>query len=252
MKVPQIKTVGISLLLLGLFLGFLIPLYMYFSHDVALLNTHYPQVNFSASQSPQVELKIKRPKHWVSLSDISHYGKWAIVLSEDWGFYQHQGVDFNQLKVALSDMVEVQKFRGASTITQQLVKNVFLSPERSLWRKLHEYILSQKVENALSKNKILEVYLNSIEFGPGIYGIGKATQHYFSKTPKYLTAKESAFLAMLLPSPRRYYVSFKKKKLTPFAKERVEVILTKMKIAKIISEEQLELEKRKRLSWEKN
>ncbi len=177
--------------------------------------------------------------------------KWAIILSEDWSFYQHEGLDFEQMKIALSDMVEEQKFRGASTITQQMVKNVYLNGRRTLWRKLHEIILAQKVERALEKNRILEIYLNVIEFGPGIYGIKNASDHYFQKSPKKLTPREGAFLAMLLPGPKRYYSSFQKKKLTPFARDRIQAILVKMRMGKIISPLQYEQERLARMSWEK-
>jgi monofunctional biosynthetic peptidoglycan transglycosylase len=106
------------------------------------------------------------------------------------------------------------------------------------------------VEKELSKKRILEIYLNCIEYGPGLFGIREASQHYFKKAPSDLTAKESAFLAMLLPSPKKYYVSFKKRELTKFAKSRIQAILKKMKMGKVISQEQLESELATPLSWE--
>lgn len=250
MKAPQLKTIGFSVLYVSIVVLFLCPLFMYFSHDVEVLKTQYPHIVEKKDEFPEYEIKKKRPNYWVKLNEISKYGKWAIVISEDWGFYQHNGIDLNQIKVALNEMVEDQKFRGASTITQQMVKNIFLYQERTLWRKLHEIILTQKVERVLSKSLILEMYLNCIEFGPGIYGIKKASYHYFKKHPGRLNPKEAAFLAMLLPSPKRYYQSFRKKKLTPFARERVNTILMKMRMAKIISYEQYEYEKSIPLSFE--
>lgn len=92
-----------------------------------------------------------------------------------------------------------------------MVKNVFLSSERTISRKIHELILTHKVEQVLTKDKILEVYLNCIEFGPNIYGIREASYHYFKKHPSALNPREAAFLAMLLPSPKGYYISFKRK-----------------------------------------
>ena len=148
-------------------------------------------------------------------------------------------------------MVEVKRFRGASTITQQMVKNVFLSEDRTIWRKVHEIILAQKVERVLSKRKILETYLNVIEFGPGIFGIRNASYHYFKKHPSSLIPKEAAFLAMLLPSPRRYYISFKNRKLTKFASARIDAILIKMRMGKILTPEQYQVQKISRFSWEK-
>jgi monofunctional biosynthetic peptidoglycan transglycosylase len=224
---------------------------MYFSHDVSKLNVQFPHISDSKSEEPKYVLKPGRPKSWATLKQISLYAKSAIVLSEDWAFYQHEGVDFNQMKVALSEMVEVKRFRGASTITQQMVKNVFLSESRTIWRKIHEIVLAQKVEKVLSKTKILEVYLNVIEFGPGIYGIKAAANHYFRKSPEVINAKEAAFLAMLLPSPKRYYISFRKKKLTKFARTRINAILVKMRMGKVINADEYESYKLSQLSWEK-
>jgi monofunctional biosynthetic peptidoglycan transglycosylase len=147
-------------------------------------------------------------------------------------------------------MFEITRFRGASTITQQMVKNVFLSESRTIWRKAHEIILSQKVEKVLTKDRILETYLNCIEYGPGIYGIKKAALYYFKKVPSALTPREGAFLAMLLPSPKKYSVSFRKKRLSHFAQMRVKVILKKMRMGKAITREQYESEILQKFSWE--
>lgn len=238
------------LVIIGIMMMLFSPLYMYFSHDVSQLKDKYPHLKIDSSLEVEVSIKSVKPSHWVNLKDISPFGKWAIVLSEDWAFYQHDGVDLEQMRVALSEMVASERFRGASTITQQMVKNVLLSDSRTLWRKLHEIILSQKVEKVLSKHRILELYLNSIEYGPGIYGIKNASYHYFKKHPSQINPREGAFLAMLLPSPKRYYVSFKKRQLTKFAKIRIKAILVKMRMAKIISLERYEAELNSKLSWE--
>ena len=251
MKGPNKKSmIKYTLVITGLLVLFS-PLYMYFSHDVAALNKEFPHLKINPDKSVEVEIKQGRPSHWVKLKEISSYGKWAIVLSEDWAFYQHDGVDLEQMKVAISEMVEDKRFRGASTITQQMVKNVFLSESRTLWRKVHEIILAQKVEKVISKDKILEVYLNSIEYGPGIFGIKAAARHYFKKAPSQLGPREAAFIALLLPSPKRYYISFKKKTLTKFARIRIKAILVKMRMGKVISPAQYESELNSRLSWEK-
>lgn len=224
---------------------------MYFSHNVALLNQEYPYLTVKSDQTVEIELKPGRPGSWVRLKDISKYAKWAIVLSEDWSFYQHDGLDMNQIKVALNDMVETKRFRGASTITQQMVKNVYLADYPVWWRKFHEIILAQKVEKVLSKDRILEVYLNCIEYGPGIYGIKSASHHYFKKSPAQLNSREGAFLAMLLPSPKVYYKSFKQKKLTPFARARLKAILVKLRMGKIITPDEFNDEREKRFFWER-
>jgi monofunctional biosynthetic peptidoglycan transglycosylase len=223
---------------------------MYFSHDVEKLNTSYPHLKIE-NKEVKIEFKNSIPKNWIPLKKISKYARWAIIFSEDWSFYNHEGIDLEQIKVALNDMVEEKKFRGASTITQQMVKNVFLTDDRTLWRKIHEVILAQKVEKAISKERILESYLNVIEFGPGIYGIKQASRHYFKKHPSEITPREGAFLAMLLPSPKRYYLSFRRKELTRFARARVRSILEKMRMGKIITPEQYVLESQTKFNWEK-
>lgn len=226
------------------------PLYMYFSHDVEALNRLYPH-NMASSGEPVYKLKQGRPKGWVRINEISKSAKGAIVISEDWAFYQHHGIDVNQLKTAIQEILTFERFRGASTITQQMVKNVFLSSERTISRKIHELILTHKVEQVLTKDKILEVYLNCIEFGPNIYGIREASYHYFKKHPSALNPREAAFLAMLLPSPKGYYISFKKKKLTPFATKRIRTILSKMRMGKIIGPERFNYEVSRKFFWEK-
>ncbi len=236
MKVPERKRLLIFVAISGLILAASTSLYMYFSHNAEELLKGYP--------------RNVRPSDWVSFSSISPYARSAIVLSEDWAFFQHEGFDSNQMKVAIEEAAFGGRVRGASTITQQMVKNVWLSEDRTLWRKFHELILAYKVDSVLSKKRILEIYLNVIEFGPGIYGIKKAATHYFKKAPAHLTPRESAFLAMLLPSPKRYYISFKKRKLTTFAVKRINEILIKMRMGKAITPEQYQIEKESRFSWE--
>lgn len=250
MTSSRLKSISLKLLFAVIFLIFLSPLYMYFSHNVLKLVKEYPHPVIE-KDSISFEIREGKPKKWATLKQISSAAKWAIVLSEDWAFYQHDGIDVEQIKVALNEMMEEKRFRGASTITQQMVKNVYLSEDRTVWRKLHEIILAQKVERVLTKSRILEIYLNVIEFGPGIYGIRNASYHYFRKHPSELGPKESAFLAMLLPSPKRYYISYKNKKLTPFARKRINDILSKMKMGKVISPDEFESQKISTFGWEK-
>jgi monofunctional glycosyltransferase len=250
MKAPSKKTIFCLLFSSILLLALSTPLLMYFSHDVAVLNTQWPHKVLEKDLSAHYLIKQTRPKMWIPLKEMSTFAKWSIILSEDWAFYQHEGIDVEQIKTAFSEMITDKRYRGASTITQQMVKNVFLSSERTLWRKIHEMILSYKVEKTMTKQKILEVYLNVIEFGPAIYGIGEASQHYFKKHPSGLTPKEGAFLAMLLPSPKRYYESYRKRKLTAFARSRIDSILSKLRMKKVITQERYDLEKQGRLAWE--
>lgn len=128
----------------------------------------------------------------------------AVLTTEDGGFWKHNGFLPSQFKAALRRNVEVGKIRrGASTLTMQMVKNALLSHERTLSRKIQELFLTWVVEQKLTKKRILEIYLNIVEFGPGIYGITSASWYYFGKIPAELNGKEAAFLATLLPSPIR-------------------------------------------------
>jgi monofunctional biosynthetic peptidoglycan transglycosylase len=216
--------------------------------EISKLKDQYVLVKFNGEVS--YEVKDKKPKNWVTLKSISSNASNAIVISEDWGFFQHEGVDYSQIKKALEDASAGKKLRGASTISQQLIKNLFLSSERSYLRKLKEFALVSHLENEVSKEKILETYLNIIEFGEGVYGIGAASRHYFNKKPGELTAKEGAFLAMLLPNPKKYSSSFRDKKLTPYAEETINEILHKMAIAGHIKKEKLEELQQRKMNWE--
>lgn len=201
---------------------------------------------------PTYKIVDKKPKSWKSLKQINYTAAHAIVVSEDWDFYNHSGYDLSQIKEAFSDSVgNGKKLRGASTISQQLVKNLFLSNERSFIRKVKELTYTMYMERTLTKEKILEIYLNIIEYGKGVYGIAGASRHYFGEDPKRLTAREGAFLAMLLPSPAKHAQSFKDKKLTPFAKKVIDDILKKLVKAKYLPKEQLKDEKSKGFKWEK-
>jgi monofunctional biosynthetic peptidoglycan transglycosylase len=249
MKVPQRKQLLICVILSVLLLMVVIPFTMYMSHDGQELQGGYPH-RVSDADDAEIVIKKSKPKSWTALKGISRYAQSAIVLSEDWSFYQHDGFDSEQMKSAFEEAASGGRVRGASTITQQMVKNVWLSNDRTLWRKLNELILSYKVDRDLSKKKILEIYLNVIEFGPRIYGISRASYHYFKKHPSALGPRESAFLAMLLPSPKRYYVSFRKKKLTTFAQKRIIQILAKMRMGKSITPELYQSEINSRFDWE--
>jgi monofunctional glycosyltransferase len=191
-------------------------------------------------------------RQWVKISRMSDKAIHAIVINEDWAFYNHPGVDTAQIQTAIKDVIySGKKWRGASTITQQLSKNLFLDHSFSFWRKWKELGISLYLDATLSKKKILETYLNIIEFGKNIYGIKAAAWHYFRKHPMELTPREGAYLAVLLPSPVRYSQSFKRGELTPFMKDGVDKVLMKMKIAKIISLEEFRQEKDTPFLWER-
>jgi monofunctional biosynthetic peptidoglycan transglycosylase len=143
---------------------------------------------------------------WVPYPAISLHVKRAVVVAEDIRFFAHGGVDLDEVEDALERAVERRVLpRGASTITQQLAKNLWLSPSRSPLRKARETILAWQLERTLSKRRILEVYLNVAEFGPGLYGVEAAGRRYFGKPAADLGPFEAAQLAASLPNPRGWH-----------------------------------------------
>jgi monofunctional biosynthetic peptidoglycan transglycosylase len=145
----------------------------------------------------------KRMQHWVPLSRISIWLIRAVVNSEDARFFEHDGIDGKQTRIALTTALEDGHFgRGASTITQQLAKNLWLGEERTLWRKLREAILARRLE-ALGKRRVLELYLNVAEWGDGVYGADAAARYWFQKSAAELQPEEAAVLAAMLPAPRK-------------------------------------------------
>jgi monofunctional biosynthetic peptidoglycan transglycosylase len=132
--------------------------------------------------------------------------KWAVIVAEDASFYRHEGIDVKAIKKAIQYDLEKQSLaRGASTITQQTAKNLFLSREKTISRKIREVILAKRMEQELTKGRILELYLNVVELGPMVYGIGHGARYYFDKPVGALTPRECAFLAAMLPGPQKVY-----------------------------------------------
>ncbi|MBN2199666.1 MAG: monofunctional biosynthetic peptidoglycan transglycosylase [Candidatus Aminicenantes bacterium] len=142
---------------------------------------------------------------WRPLSRISPSLVEAVLIAEDDGFWAHAGFDWEAMREAMVKNWKKKTLRyGGSTITQQLAKNLYLSPSRSLVRKLREAILAWRLERALSKKRILEIYLNVVEWGDGIFGAEAAAGHYYGKSASRLSPPEAARLAAILPMPRRY------------------------------------------------
>lgn len=220
--------------------------------EVTKLKQQFPVVRYQGREvPPRIVLQRGRPSDWTSLGEISKVALGAIIVSEDWAFYQHRGFDPQQIKQAIQEDWQEGRFkRGASTITQQVVKNVFLTSEKSLWRKAKEFYLAIELEKTVGKRRILETYINIAEWGEGIFGVRAAARHYFGKSPSELTPKEGAFLAMLLPSPKRYSQSFRQRQLTEYASSTVSDILDKMVQARYLTEEERERERALPLSFE--
>ena len=142
---------------------------------------------------------------WVPLQEIPRDFQNAVMAGEDFSFYSHKGVDWFELRESLlKDFRERRFVRGASTITQQLAKNLFLSRDKTVKRKVSELVLARRMEKTLTKDRILELYLNVVELGDMVYGVRAGARHHFSKQPLELSLREGAFLAAMLPGPKVY------------------------------------------------
>lgn len=149
-------------------------------------------------------------RYWTPSKSIPPEMKWAVILAEDSNFYKHEGIDVKAIKNAIKYDLEKKSFaRGASTITQQVAKNLFLSREKTLTRKVKEIVLAKRMEEELTKGRIIELYLNVVELGPMVYGIGHGSRYYFGKPASAMTPRECAFLAAMLPGPRVAYNPYK-------------------------------------------
>ncbi len=150
---------------------------------------------------------------WVAYSKISRNLRRAVLVGEDAAFFGHEGFDTDEMKDAITQAIEKKRLpRGASTITQQLAKNLWLSPSRNPARKLEEVFLTRQLEKNLTKKRILEIYLNVVEFGPGIYGAEAASRHYFHRSAAGLSAHQAAQLAASLPAPKTWHPGSASKK----------------------------------------
>jgi monofunctional biosynthetic peptidoglycan transglycosylase len=172
---------------------------------------------------------IETKHHWVPIEDISKNLQKAVIASEDGRFFEHNGLDFSAMQKAAVGNFKGKKLKGGSTITQQTAKNVFLWQGRSYFRKALEAYYTVLIEIVWGKQRILEVYLNSIEMGDGIYGAEAATQHWYKRDCKSLTRMQAAGIAAILPNPRRFspngsaYISRKQSKIARY------ILMTKLK-----------------------
>jgi monofunctional glycosyltransferase len=197
--------------------------------DVRRLRTNNPtETAFMREHEEQAREQgkpFKKVLRWIPLRDIPRDVINAVIISEDGTFWSHSGFDWFEFRESIErNLKEGRAARGASTITQQLAKNLYLSSSKNPLRKLKEWILTWYIEQSLSKQRILEIYLNVIEWGWGIYGIEGASQHYFGKPASALSRTEAARLAAVIPNPRRYRVD----KETRYLERRSELILSRM------------------------
>lgn len=177
--------------------------------DVGALETSWPKTTaFMERRKAQLAREGKSTRlDWipVPLSSIAPEMARAAVVAEDARFWEHGGVDWDALRGAVEKNWEKGRLKvGGSTITQQLAKNLYLSPARTPWRKLRELAIARRLEARLSKKRILELYLNVIEFGPRTFGVEAAARRYMGKPARELSREEAARLAAVIPSPRVY------------------------------------------------
>ena len=204
MRAHKVKTVVLILLLFVLFEIATIPFF-----SIARLRNENP-VETALMVQRQREAEdagkpLKITKKWIPLSRIPKHVVDAIIVAEDGTFYSHGGIDWFEVRESVQKNIDKRRFaRGASTITQQLAKNLYLSTSKDPVRKLKEVIITLLLEHYLSKGRILEVYLNVIEWGRGTFGIEAAAQRYFGKSAANLTLDEGLRLAAVIPSPLRH------------------------------------------------
>lgn len=174
-----------------------------------------------AEQNSDMEITHK----WVPMSKISPNVIKAVLIGEDDKFWNHDGFDVKGMEDAIERSLKKGSVAGGSTISQQLSKNLYLSPSKNPVRKVKEAIITWRIENTLSKRRILEIYLNVAEWGDGIFGIEAAARHYYHKSAKNLTGREAARLAAVLPNPIKYNPTGSQK----YVKNRARIIYKIMK-----------------------
>lgn len=197
-------TAGIAFAVLTAHVG-----YYAFYPDISALKSEIPKrtalMEYREAQHQKKKKPYKISQRWAPLKDISPYLRHAVVIAEDDKFWAHGGFDFASIYSAVETDIKEKRFKfGASTISQQLVKNLYLSPSKNPMRKLKEAVLTVRLERGIKKDRILELYLNVVEWGDGIYGAEAASRHYFDKQAIDLSPMESCRLAVVLPSPKRY------------------------------------------------
>jgi monofunctional biosynthetic peptidoglycan transglycosylase len=202
----KLRTVGRALAaILGVAFAYLAYVYLSLPDVRALKTANPPTTAFMQLRERQANAKgqpYMREQRWVPYSRISNNLKRAVIVTEDSAFWQHEGVDYEQLRESMETNWERGEFaRGASTITQQLAKNLYLSPSKNPIRKLKELMITRRLELELPKQRILEIYLNSIEWGDGVWGAEAAARRYFRKSAADLSASEAALLAGAIANP---------------------------------------------------
>lgn len=177
---------------------------------------------------------------WIAMRDMNRELLYTIVMAEDGNFFDHKGINYDMMINALGENIKQKKLVfGASTISQQVVKNLYMGDSKRFIRKLKEIVATRRLEKYFTKNEILELYLNTAEFGPDIFGVRAASAYYFLKNAAEVNAAEAAFMALMLPSPRRYHFSiFQNKYISAQHEKKRRRILRDMAYKEYISPKQ--------------
>jgi monofunctional biosynthetic peptidoglycan transglycosylase len=177
-------------------------------------------------------------RHWAPIEAMPNELKWAVIAAEDASFYQHKGIDYQAVKEALIyDLKQKRLARGASTIPQQLAKNLYLSRDKSILRKLREIVIAVRMEKLLTKSRILELYLNVVELGPLVYGVGHGAWYHFARPVEYLTPAQSSVLAAILPGPR---VAFNPETRPEKVRKRAARLLGLLGVRDVLNDEEID------------
>ncbi|MBM4140932.1 MAG: monofunctional biosynthetic peptidoglycan transglycosylase [Nitrospira sp.] len=185
-------------------------LYLFLVPDVSRLRKENPKktafMEYREKEWKKEGKNYRIQQKWVPLSQISPFLIKAVLIAEDDKFWSHEGFDYEAIQKAIEKDIKTKKFKlGGSTISQQLAKNLYLSPTKNPFRKFREALITWRMEKVLTKKRILELYLNVVEWGDkGIFGIETASQYYYGKSASALTPKEAVRLAAVLPNPRKY------------------------------------------------
>lgn len=234
-------SIGFAVILV--FTGFSIYLYSVLHSGFDIESSHFDLLKKVARKIVYERLENKEVPHpWTSIEHTSREYLHAIVMSEDSTFFQHDGLNFGAMADALAENIKKRRYAyGASTISQQVVKNLFLTSDKTLTRKIQEMYLTRKLEEKYDKNQILELYLNLAEFGPDIFGIAAASYRYFQKPPSEINAAEAAYIALMLPSPRKnYHILYVNQSINPARKRKILRILRDMMVQEYITPEQFQ------------
>ncbi len=213
-------------------------IYILTTPDISKLKKENPKktsfMEYRERESKKKGRKYNITQTPVPLNRVSPYLIKAVLIAEDDKFWSHEGFDLEAIKKAIEKDIKKKRFAfGGSTITQQLARNLYLTPEKTVFRKIKEAVITFRIERTLTKKRILELYLNVVEWGEGIFGIEAASRHYYSKSSSELTPEESARMAAILPNPKRYSPAGESK----YIEKRAKLIYDIMIIREIIPPE---------------